>query len=283
MTDEKSVEILIDYLTITKPDLELNSEIDVFAYIHDYDNSSEWESIQAPRPYRYGVKTNTGAIGGSANKGQGTILSWSGSALQKTNALSIGETALANNWRITRLDCTVDFIGFDTEVEDYLQEYKSGQVGTQSKSHDNHTSENGGHTFYLGSWDSERYLRIYNKRASEARFTDTSQLPDKWLRCELVLRAEHARSAFGFIIDRGVRQAIPALLRGFADFVNIEEYGKMADIPITTKGKGKKDSNRQKWLHSAVFPALIAEMRLDPEFAHDFMSRVADALSIEKI
>lgn len=279
MTDEQSIEILIDYLTITKPDLELSSEQEVFTYIHDYDNSQTWEETQAPRPYRYGIKTDTGAIGGSANKGQGTILSWSGSALKKVDVLSIGETAIANQWRITRLDCTVDFLNFDTLVSDYKEEFGHGQADTSAKTFNNIESEKGGHTFYIGSWSSERYMRIYNKRASEARFTELSQLPSKWLRCELVLRGEHARSAFNFIRNDGISRAIPAILRGYCDFVNIVEYREMSLQKETTIGSGKKDSNRQMWLSHQVFPALIAEMKLDPEFAHDFMSRIADALS----
>lgn len=277
---EQSVQILIDYLTITKPDLELNSEHEVYSYIHDYDGSNSWESIQAPRPYRYGIKTETGAIGGSANKGQGTILSWSGSALEKTNAVALGETAIRNDWRITRLDCTVDFYGFETLVSDYQEEFLNGQVNTAARKHDSHTSDNAGHTFYVGKWTSERYMRIYNKTASEARFTDVSQLPALWVRCELVLRGAHAKSAFRFISSDGIEKAIPALLRGYADFVNIAEYVQISDFPITTIGRGKKESNRQRWLHSAVLPALVTEMKLDPEFAHDFMDRLVKLLEL---
>jgi len=271
---EQSVEILIDYLTITKPKLSLGIENEIAALLHDYDGYEKWEATTPPKGYRVAVKNEIGALGASGRVEQGTLLSWSGSALKRTDAVLIAETALSNDWRITRLDCTVDFLGFDTQVEDFLQEYKNGQVNTTAKTHDNHTSENDGHTVYIGSWNSSRYLRIYNKRASEARFTDVSGLPEKWTRCELVLREEHARHAVRVISDRGYREAIPALLRGYADFVNIQEYREMASIPVTTKGKGKVESNRQKWLLEQVLPTLMEEISRDKEFEQKFMGQL---------
>lgn len=279
---QQSVEFKIDYLTITNPSLELSGENEVAMTLYDFDSVEKWESFQAPRPYRYGVKNAIGAIGGSAHKGQGTILSWSGSALMQSNAVSIAELAILNKWKITRLDATMDFFGFDTTVEDYKQEYLNGQANTIARSWDERRSSGDGHTFYIGSYHSTRFMRIYNKTASEARFTDITNLPDKWVRCELKLGDEHARSAFGFISSAGINAAIPALLRGYADFPNITEYVGVSSYPISTIGAGKKATNTKHWLMETVLPSLVKELRLDPEFAQDWFDRLTQMMSEDK-
>lgn len=271
MKSEQSVEILIDYITITKPGLELHGEREIGMLLHDYDGREKYESTSAPRGYRFAVRNDIGAIGASGRKEQGTLLSWSGSALKQTNALTIGELAISNDWRVTRLDCTVDFLGYETLVSDYQQELEHGQANTQAREPREIKDPKGGHTLYIGSWHSERFMRIYNKTASEARFTDVSTLPERWVRCELVLRENHAASAIRFILRSGTERAIPAILRGYCDFPNIEEYAGMAGETITTKGKGKTDSNRQKWLINQVLPTLVEELKRDDKFQNEFM------------
>lgn len=263
--------MLIDYLTISKPGLELTGEREIGMLMHDYDGREKYESTSAPHGYRIAVRNDIGAIGASGRKEQGTMLSWSGSALKQTDPMAIGNLAIMNDWRITRLDCTVDFLGYDTLVSDYEQEFENGQANTQAREPRVIKGKNAGYTLYIGSWNSARYLRIYNKTASEARFTDISTLPELWVRCELVLRENHAKSAFRALQSYGVRIAIPALLRGFCDFPNIEEYAQMSEQTVTTTGKGKVDSNRQKWLLNQVLPTLVEELRRDEKFQGEFM------------
>lgn len=280
METDGQTAILIDYLSISKPGLELSGTNEVAAYLYDYDGCEKWDDFPVPTGYKYAIRNEIGAIGASGRKGQGTLFTWSGSALKKANALTIGETALLNDWRITRIDLTIDFVGFWTTVTDYREEFDNGQVLTKAKRYREIKSDNGGHTLYLGAWTSERFMRIYNKTASEARFLDSKTIPQNWLRVELVLRDNHAKSGFSYIVHSGLRVAIPALLRGYADFVNIEEYVGSADKPAYTSGIVRKDNDKQRWLLEQVYPTLVRELQKDKEFQNKFMGLLVKALGI---
>lgn len=266
---KQSVEFGIDWLTITKPSLELSGENEVAMTMYDFDGTEKWESNPAPRPYKHGVKNAIGALGGTARKPQGTILQWSGSALKQKNAMDLIGLVFLNDWRITRLDICVDFLGFPTTVEDYKLEFVNGQCNTESRKWSEQTSDNGGHTFYIGSWKSDRFMRVYNKRAEQARFKDSRELPELWTRCELRLGGEHAIYAARVLQGFGEKSAIPSLLRAYADFINVPEYRNMTDYPITTYGKGKVQTNTKKWIVESILPVMCREFALDPEFGRD--------------
>lgn len=274
MTEVQSVEYKIDWLTITKPTLTVWYEQELAYILHDYDGSERWEKTAPPKGYSIAIKNEYGAIAAASGDRQGVLIQWSGQAVALVDAILIAQTAIANDWRITRLDVNADFIGFPTDVEDYKQEFLLGQCNTVARKWDEHKSQGGGHTFYIGSRTSERFMRVYNKTASEARFTDIRDLPELWVRCELRLGDEHARSAFSFIDAAGIETAIPMLLRGYADFPNIEEYTKMTDFPITTRGKGAKSTNTVKWLLESVVPAMVREIKLDPDLWREIKMRV---------
>jgi DNA relaxase NicK len=278
----QSVEYKIDWLTITKPDLELWSDAESAAFLHDFDGSNRWEKCAPPKGYSYAAKNEYGAIAACSGDRQGVILQWSGSALSMVDGMQIASLAIMNDWRITRLDINADFFGFETTVEDYKQEFLYRQCNTIARKWNEEKSPNEGHTMYIGSRKSENFMRIYNKTAETARFTDVSDLPPLWVRCELRLGDEHARSAFGMIEAAGLQNAIPMLLRGYADFPNIEEYVNMAEFPITTRGKPAKDTNTVKWLFEGVIPTLIREARLNPDLWEEFKKRVETDLLLTK-
>lgn len=283
MITEKSVDVKIDWITITKPSLELSGENEVAMQMYDFDNIELWDSATAPYPYKYGVRNAIGALGGSQRKGQGTLIQWSGSACAMIDTESILSLARLNDWRITRLDCAVDFIGFDTTVEDYRQEFANDQCNTTARNHDEHKSENSGHTLYIGSFKSARFLRIYNKTASEARFIDADKIPDKWVRCELRLGDDYAKNAASYLLQTGVTDGIPDLIRGYADFPNIEEYQSISKQPKTVLGSGKKDTKTRKWLVTQVLSTLARECYLDPEFRREYMGMLDEAINVISI
>lgn len=282
MKTGQTVEYRIDWLTITKPDLEVWYERELQMLLHDYDGSIHAEKCAPPKGYSVAVKNEYGAVAAASGDRQGVLIQWSGQALTLVDAVLIAETALSNDWRITRLDVNADFIGFDTTVEDYKQEYEAAQCLTVARKWDENKSSPNGHTFYIGSRKSEYFMRIYNKTASEARFTDIVDLPELWVRCELRLGDERARSAFQIVKFYGLSTAVPMLLRGYADFPNIEEYVNMAEYPISTIGKGAKQTNTVKWILDSVLPALIREVRLDPDLWREIKERVETEITLTK-
>lgn len=274
METSKSVQYRVDWLTITNSKIALHSAAEIASLMAVFDGRDWFENTAPPKGYSYAAKNDIGAIGGCSGDRQGCIIQWSGQAVAEIDVMKVVNLATEQGWKITRLDVNADFYGFDTEVEDYKQEYLFGQCQTRARTWDEHRSKGGGHTFYIGAWTSENFMRIYNKTASEARFTDVSELPDKWVRCELRMGDEHARSAMAYISAAGAETAIPMILRGYADFPNIQEYENMTEYPITTKGSGAKSTNTVKWLLETVVFTLGREARLDPDLWEEFKRRV---------
>jgi hypothetical protein len=278
----QSVEYKIDWLTITKPTLELWSSAEVAAFLHDYDGSQRWEICAPPKGYSYAAKNEYGAVAACSGNRQGVLIQWSGSALDLVDGQSIAKLAIMNDWRITRLDVNADFIGFETDVEDYKQEFLARQCDTKARKWNEERSINDGHTFYVGSRASKNFMRIYNKTAETARFTDIADLPPLWVRAELRMGDEDARAAFALIDAYSLAESIPMLLRGYADFPNIGEYASMTDYPITMFGKPTKVTNTVKWLFDGVLPTLIREARLNPDLWEEFKRRVENEMLLTK-
>jgi hypothetical protein len=272
---------LIDYLTITKPKLRLEDDGAIAAYLMNFDPCEVWESIHPMNGYRNAIRNATGAIGQTTTTAQGSYLSWSGQALKSVDARVVGERAIRDDWRITRVDLAIDFYNFPTTVEDYKQEFMAGQCNTTARSWDERLSQNGGHTFYIGSYSSERFMRIYDKKA-ETLHRDGIQTPQSsWVRCELKLSDAPARAAFGMLSGAELSSVIPSILRGYADFPNIEEYARSDTYPVHVPGEGRKNTNTERWLLETVAPALAREIRLRPEFYKEFSDRLEALINLD--
>ena len=278
----QSINCKIDWLTITKPSLDHYDAETLARTLYEFDGIEEWKET-APLPhYHIGIQNRIGATAGSARKPQGTLLQWSGSALLLTNAMTIIELSRLNDYNVTRCDVTMDFEGYKNTVSDYLEEFLAGQCNTQVHKHSEIKSEDNGHTIYLGSRKSARFARIYNKYAEEAKKVRNDAIPEDWLRCEVCLRDEHARSAVKYILAVGMETAIPGLLRGFMDFPNIAEYSQSTPDMITTKGAGRKDTDTRKWLIGQVLPVMIREFAIDIELMDEYLQALMLGVEINR-
>lgn len=64
-------------------------------------------------------------------------------------------------WRCTRIDLAFDTLGFS--VSDFERAYHEGNVETVARSWQSVQGSDGGHTFYLGSRQSQAFARVYHK------------------------------------------------------------------------------------------------------------------------
>jgi Replication initiation factor len=271
----------IDWITLTRPKLRLDDDGSIAAFLMDFDPNPTWESVHPTNGYRYAVRNSTGAVGQTTTTQQGSLLQWSSQALQSVNVRAIGEKAIGEDWRVTRLDLAIDFYNFDTTVEDYRQEFLADQCNTQATTLEERKKGEHGHTIYIGSRHSERFVRIYNKKAEQMERHGVDIPAESWVRVELQLGDAHARSAFGMLKNADLSETIPAIIRGFADFPNIEEYSSSTSYPRSTEGDGRKATNTERWLLEQVAPALAREIRLRPEFYAAWNERLEALINID--
>ena len=117
-------------------------------------------------------------------------------------------------WNTTRCDLACDTQGFG--VSEVVAAYHAGLVKTPARDWEEKTNSKNGHTFYIGSRDSERLLRVYRK-------TDGFSFGDEaFTRVELELKDKRAALSMRLLMDVALLER-PKLAAGLIlDYVNIE-------------------------------------------------------------
>jgi len=143
------------------------------------------------------------------------------------------------NVKITRLDLALDNIGdiyfYPRDLKDY---YESGLVKSRwvnwqlMQSGKNGKKELTGDTFYLGSRTSELFCRVYDKTLERIANDDT-EVPEHWVRWELVCKHDRAQVA-----------AEQLLKSGFA--LGEVMFGILSNYFCLLK-ENTDDSNKSRW------------------------------------
>jgi hypothetical protein len=175
------------------------------------------------------------------------------------------EHLLENKFRPSRMDYALDLYDAPVTISDIYDQLKDGRISCPSKNVTLIQSGNGlyeGKTIYVGSRQSERYLRIYDKGVEQ-----NSAVSGQWIRIELEVKGKRVHDGFEAIKRSSVEGASAAQLLGyittqqqwFTDAV-AGHYAVPASIisrPIT---------NRRRWLLGQVATAIKNEMMEDDQF-----------------
>lgn len=156
---------------------------------------------------------------------------------------------------VTRLDLAIDvFEGETTPYQTFLYR-RSGRMKTRASSarfiRGMSAEKLSGDTLYIGSRQSERYIRIYDKAAENGMSAD-------WVRVELELKGRTAQRAAGMCLGVGVADAA----RSYAsDSIQIEKCQWWSDVLGTEPMEKppvvpRKDTDGLAWLLETVLPRL---------------------------
>jgi hypothetical protein len=126
-----------------------------------------------------------------------------------------------------------------------------------------------GDTLYIGSPDSDRQFRAYNKSA-ELGIKDGQA----WLRLELELRRLRANGALQSCTSNGVAATVQGHMDDFITYSNPVYEAAREGISVPPVDIQRRDSSRRKWLMGQVASGLAKEMIIDDEFANTFWSAV---------
>lgn len=197
----------------------------------------------------------------------GVHVSWSGSALATVDAEAVLAKGLYDGGRCSRIDLALD-VREELPIVELHYLFEAGAAISQARQSALFI-QGDGKTCYIGSRSSQKFLRIYDKRAQTG-----SQEP--WTRIELECKAEFARTIAEHVATAGL-QNVPAIIRGFADWPTQPQWVACTASPTLSKStpKAERRKDTRAWLLTSVAPALAKQLKASTDFAREWQLRMA--------
>jgi len=245
----------VDWINYTA--LELGTRV-LTHTAYPIDNAS-WEPIAPAKGYNVGLQNQNGCRVSWHDKrdDMGVHIQYSGSTLNKYAEAGITAHMIAihhslHKDRCTRIDLALDAENEGLKIGTLADETKSGVSGLRVKSYSHILSQDSGETLYLGSRQSEQFMRIYNKAAEQMREGD-------WIRIELECKGSRARELGNRLASESA-ESMATLTRGLCrNLANFEDsiwQSIVGDMAIAIAKAQAKDPDTKGWLLGSVAPAM---------------------------
>lgn len=197
---------------------------------------------------------------------QKMLITMSGKDLQRMRDMGLTETELLKDvagitgMKVTRLDVALDTTDTRLSPQEAKKDFGNGKFETRARSvHEIKKTGKGGeyegHTVYVGSRQSEQFLRIYDKakeQGTEGHLT----------RVELELKDQPAHEAMFAIIRYGGEQATRAAFNRFFRWQNAAWQDIMAGVSVSVDRLAVEDiDKREEWLMRVAVPAVVKAIK----------------------
>ena len=243
-----------------------------FTFKEDTHEAGEWirlyasdktnVSVTARNGYRDAYQTQTGVVvqWNVDREEMGYHVVIAGSAIRNVlehyelDQKTLIQTVLHAGASITRLDVAKDLQGVAISLDAIYEALEQRQyIGTARKFAQIH-SIGGGNTIYVGSRQSEKFMRIYDK-AAELQAPGTL-----WYRLELETKGMVARSlATELVTGDNWTSRFDGIARHMVDVAkgrDWQEFFVPGDVP-TGIPKLEKQTDREAWIEAQVMPAVV--------------------------
>lgn len=183
--------------------------------------------------------------------------------------------ALDHEWHVTRLDIAVDL--FNTGIKPEFVHYLYSMYHPRAPRNTSLIVGQGGSTFYLGSRQSEKMIRVYDKGAEQKKDVD-------WLRVEMEYKGAAAVSAAMFALANVYE--LVADIRRMIDLpmFSLDILLEMLHNEQVNKVKGRiaLRADREAWLMTQVLSAVKNLARDDYNAACRFRDAVVELLEADE-
>lgn len=225
-------------------------------------NEPELCSTQISRHYDYSfVERNTRlAIDISrAGRAQGHRVVLSGRSLSNfESGEHVVRMLIGGGWKLTRIDAAVDVVDYHETITEIADTWRQlhGELKPYASKHD---VRRNGEMFTIGSRQSSRYLRIYDK-AKEQR------VDMRWLRCELEIKHDLAARCADIAARSAaelMQLALPLLALPNSEVyqgIQALESSTTPDVAIAPRPR----TNTRLWFEHSVIPCLAKLKQSDP-------------------
>jgi len=157
--------------------------------------------------------------------------------------------------RISLLDLAKDSQGVEIDLNKIYKKANDGDYIGTARTTEQRLSKNGGNTVYIGSRQSEKFIRIYNKSA------ETGQLSQElWIRFEIETKGMVARAlAKTLASTENWSGAFDYIARSMFNPKKCKDYDALFEQGVLPIGlpKLERTSDREKWISEQVTPAIV--------------------------
>jgi DNA relaxase NicK len=219
----------------------------------------EWEATVPSKGYNMALANKQGCKLSWHNRrdDMGVHVQYSGQSLNKYATIGATHNLIANHHhaahdRCTRVDLALDVREEHMNIGKLASMVKIGTTDVKTKSFSHILSQDGGETLYLGSRQSEQYLRIYNKAAQQETTGD-------WVRVELELKGSRAHEVGVMLAMKGesdMMQTARGLIRNIANFNDDVWQRVVGDMSISIAKAQVNEPDTKGWLLGSVAPAM---------------------------
>jgi len=256
--------------------MNINWVIDWLAYnaVGTYDLNHQamaykpelWAWIETKGTYGYdkAIETSDKAriMWSSTRNDMGTFISYPGRALSAYSGRGVSAIEIMENHRnqndiCRRLDLAFDVIDSGLKITDLYRSLKRGLADTNVKKY-NLITGNQGDTLYIGSRESEQFIRIYDKAKEQGDFES-----DK-IRIEIELKGSRAIQMAEYISNATEPEAIrrtQQLINSVVQFKGKEWVEIMSTDAVGLAKAKDEQPDTEKWLLQSVAPAMAKHIR----------------------
>lgn len=238
-----------------------------------------WEPCQPSKGYNNALQNKQGCKVSWHNKrdDMGVHVQYSGQTLNKYSADGATPKMIAihhnlSHDRCTRIDLALDAREEHLSISSLAAIVKHSTDGLRVKSFSHIISQDGGETLYLGSRQSEQYIRVYNKAAEQ-------NMQGDWIRIELELKGSRAHQIGAQMAVKGegdMTAIARGMIKNLADFPDANWQRVVGEMAVSI-GKARVDEPDTKgWLLGSVAPAMGRYIREtdDQTIIEDFLAIV---------
>lgn len=182
--------IALDYLSATTKLHSLSQVVERFAFGMEFD---KWVTAKALNGYEQALRHPYGHIISWTSKrdDMGINVLFTGMPLKELNDRGHNNFAMLRalfeaEFRFSRIDLAIDIHDIKIDLEELQRAPRTGSVNKLPVLIKDGPNCEEGATLYVGSWQSDKFIRIYDK-AGEQDLTGVL-----WTRCELVVKGKTA-------------------------------------------------------------------------------------------
>lgn len=160
------------------------------------------------------------------------------------------------NGNVTRIDLAIDLFDCEAYPVDILHAWECDQFMTTAQSvtliEKKRRKKSAGSTVYIGSRDSERFVRAYDKGKEQKTDLD-------WIRVELEMKGKRAMQSYELAHKEGTDGATLGMLRDVVEWSDVDWFEDIfagRDDLIDISSIGRPETNHERWLRTVCIPAV---------------------------
>lgn len=231
--------------------------------------SEDWISGKGHNGYEHAVKHPFGHVIQWTTKREdmGVNIMFTGLPLKEVHNAGYDTLAIIywlceEEFKFSRIDLAIDVHGLKFVLDDLQRAKFSGSVNKKPILIKDGADNEEGSTLYIGSWDSDKFMRIYDKRAI------TEGHIEEWFRFEVVVKGRTATKLAKMMHNMSDTEAgmfTQGVMKAMFNSENADYQAAIDAAPVKVSSTKDASHSTYDWLMASITPVLA---RVILEFPH---------------